>query len=99
MCVCVCLCVCMCVCVYVCVCMCVCIYVLMHTTAHIWQLEGSLWESSFSFCHMGPSDQTQDITLDKFLYTLSHLIGPKELKAKTHPSPLSCLLLNIWSQQ
>lgn len=57
------------------------VYVCVWPTAivHMWKSKDNLGKLIFSFYYVCPGDQTQVVELgSKFLYMLSHLIGPKE---------------------
>lgn len=46
--------------------------------AHVWNPKNNLRKLVFSFCHMGPQDQTQAIRLgNKHLYFLRCGVGPR----------------------
>lgn len=55
------------------ICACVCTSMRARSVVHMWEPVDSLWESVFSFCHLGSRDQTQAVRLENRLcYLLSH---------------------------
>lgn len=54
----------------------ICIYVEdTHPTAHVWKLEGNLWESALDVYHVGSGYQTQAVQLGKKLCLLRHCVS------------------------